>query len=160
MTRTQNDRSASERFGKYRRLLLLLAILIAASAFQFWRGERSVRFDWTDVDLTVSCADNQVFRISFADVIDMQLAQSPDLGHCLNGQETASWRFGTWENDAWGRYVLCAGKACADCIVLRTDGGIYALSYESDDVTAALYESLKALISPNRSAMAQITPKG
>lgn len=146
MTRTRNDRSASERFSKYRRLLLLLAILIAVSVFQFWRGERSVRFDWTDVDLTVSCADTQVFRLPFADMIDMQLVQSPDLGHCLNGQETASWRCGTWENDAWGRYVLCASKACTDCIVLRTNSGIYALSYESDDVTAALYESLKALI--------------
>lgn len=146
MTQTQNDRSASGRSGKYRRLLLLLAVLVAVSVFQFWRGERSVRFDWTDTGLTVFYADSQVFQLSFADVTDMQLVQSPDLGHCVDGRETTSWRCGTWENDAWGTYTLCASKACTDCIVLRTSSGIYVLSYESNDVTAALYESLQALL--------------
>lgn len=134
------------RKAKYTNMLILLAIMIAVTVVTMVRGEKAVGFDWSQTRVRITDPGGSTFTIRYADVTAMELTEHPHYGTCLDGGKSSSIHYGLWENETWGRYTLCASDQTTLCIVLRTAEEIYVLSYESDAITTALYESLTEFI--------------
>lgn len=131
---------------KYTNLLIILAIMIVISVFSLIHSENAVDFHWTEDLLQITDPNGNSYSIIYSDVVALELLERPNYGACVTGRETSSWLYGTWENDQWGSYTLCASSGTSMCIVIRTDEGIFVLSYESDEITSALYESLSEFV--------------
>ena len=129
-----------QRKAKYRNLLILLAIMITVTVVSFLRSENAVGFQWTETQMQFTDPGGSSHTILYKDILSLELAEDPDYGSCISGRKTSAWRYGTWENQDWGRYTLCANTSTGICIVLQTQDGTFVLSYESDDITTALYD--------------------
>ena len=55
--------------------------------------------------------------------------------------------YGTFHNDVYGTYALCAVPSIRSAIEIRTKNGIILFNYESEKVTAALSTSLTEFVS-------------
>lgn len=133
------------RQAKYANLLIILAIMIAISTVSFFRSENAVNFDWTENQVQITDPSGAVFTVVYEDVTALELLDQPDYGTCVTGKETSSWIYGTWENSVWGTYRLCASTGSALSIVIYTAEERYVISYESDTITSALYDSIQRL---------------
>ena len=131
---------------KYTNMLVILFLMIAASLFSLFYAEQFVDFEWNQESVQVTDPDGNRFTIVYDAVTGLELTEHPDYGYCHSGGKRSGWIYGSWENDAWGRYTLCASSNTGLCIVLHAGGETFVLSYESDDVTAALFDSIHDLI--------------
>lgn len=134
------------RKAKYTNLLILLAIMIVVTVVTLVRGETAVSFDWSDTRVQITDPGGTSFTVVYADVTSLELVEHPDYGNCISGKKTASWIYGAWENDVWGTYTLCASAGTDLCIVMQTQQGAVVISYESDEITSALFDSMRELI--------------
>lgn len=134
------------RTRKYTNMLLIIVIMIGVSLFSLFHGENTVQFNWTEEHVQITAPDDTIFTIVYNEIIAAELITHPDYGYCHAGGKRSGWIYGSWENDVWGTYTLCAGTNTQQCIVLRTASETFVLSYESDDITAALYDSICDII--------------
>lgn len=141
-----SEAERQRRQRKYTNMLIILAIMIAVSVISFMQGENAVRFDWTETQVTVTDPAENTFTVVYADLTSVTLEAVSGYGTCLDGGKAEGFYYGQWENPQWGRYTLCASTAPKLCIVMRTGETTYVLSYESDKITSALYESICTLL--------------
>ena len=140
-----SEEERQKRQRKYTNMLIILAIMIAVSIISFMRDENAVGFDWTETQVTVTDPAENSFTVVYADLTSVTLETVSGYGICLDGGKAEGFYYGQWENPQWGRYTLCASTAPNLCIVMRTAETTYVLSYESDEITSALYESICTL---------------
>lgn len=147
-TDTSSERAAElrRRKAKYTNLLIILAIMIVISVLSLIHSENTVVFDWSETQVQITDPDGISYTIVYSDVVSLELMERPNYGTCITGKETSSWLYGNWENDVWGSYTLCASTGSNLCIVACTADEIFVLSYESDNITSALYESLAEFV--------------
>lgn len=132
---------------KYSNMLVILSIMIVISIVSFVRGEKAVGFDWSEGSVQITDPGGTSYSIVYADITDIKLMEHPNFGTCISGGKTHSWLYGVWENETWGRYALCASTTPSLCIVMYTAEETYVISYESDDITSALFDSIFQLTS-------------
>lgn len=149
MNRNQNISAEEQkrRKAKYANLLIILAIMIVVTVVTMIRSENAVSFDWTETEVQITDPGGTSFSVVYSDVTALELVEHPNYGTCIDGKQTFSWIYGTWKNEVWGTYTLCASAHTALCIVMQTQHGAVIISYESDEITAALFGSLKEFIS-------------
>lgn len=90
-------------------------------------------------------SDKYSMTISYEDIVSAELVTFPD----APGTEVAdtfddgTLLAGTYRNDVWGEYSICADPDASVCIVVRlTDGRCLVFSRKSDVDTALDYEEL------------------
>ena len=126
-------------------LFLFLALIIVMTFF-YSKTQSTVGFSFGDEGFTVTTPDNTVMDIHYEDIQSMKLQKLVDTGNCISGKEDKQFRYGTWNNDAWGEYHLCVSQEASLCIVIKQTEKIIAISYEDDAVTASLFESLSQVV--------------
>ena len=143
------DQRAKEKRAKYLNLLIFAAILIVMSVLStlFSKG---FEFHFEADSMSITDSEDNTCTVLYGDITSMEIVESPDWGTCVDGDSSRSYRWGTWENDAWGRYTMYTSTAADICILIRTDTQVIALSYESDDVTTGLMDSLNEAIAATR----------
>lgn len=122
-------------------LLVLLAIFVAVT-FIIPNGSHQNLFIWEDTQLRISCPDDSVHTVAYADITRMALVENADLGTCLSGDSSSNYCYGIWENDQLGEYVLCAYRSFSTVIQISTAEEDYWISYESAETTQGLYDSI------------------
>lgn len=137
-----SEEERQRRQRKYTNMLVILVIMIVISIVSFLQGENAVGFDWTETRVQVTDPGGAVYAIAYEDITELELMEHPNYGNCITGGETVSWLYGSWENEIWGQYTLCSSTAPSLCIVMHTAEQVYVLSYESNDITSALYDSI------------------
>ena len=65
----------------------------------------------------------------------------------VSGVQNRRLYYGTFHNDVYGTYALCAVPSIPSAIEIRTKNGIILFNYESEKVTAALSTSLTEFVS-------------
>lgn len=121
--------------------VILFAVAIGIS-FIDSNDDVKVTFDSESV---IVKSDRYQLSIDYADIAKVELAKMPDAGNCTNGKDTMVLRTGTWENEAWGEYYVCADLDCTDCIVVTIhDGRTFVFSSKNNQTTAELYEILNS----------------
>ena len=140
------EETQHSRQRKYTNMLIILAVMIVVSVFSYLHGEAAVQLNWNETQVQITTPDDNSFTILYNDICRTELIDHPNYGTCIQGDKTASWLYGIWENSTWGTYTLCAADGVDLCIVLHTETQVYVLSYESDETTSALYNSILTLI--------------
>lgn len=133
----------------YRReFIIFIAIVVGFSLFSLRNRDSWITLNFGDDSMTLTGPDDAPFvvEISYQDILSVQKVTSLDLGENLTGIDTEKCLFGTWKNDSYGEYTLCASPSVSDYIVLETDCGITVFNYESEDMTEHLYTALAELI--------------
>lgn len=145
LMKTDKTISAEERTRrkrKYTNMLAILAIMIVVSLVAFFHENSVVGFDWTESQVTVTDPDGNSFTVVYADLTSVTLEEVSDYGACFDGGKGDGFYYGQWENPQWGSYTVCASTQADCCIVMRSPDNTFVISYESDEVTATLYESI------------------
>ena len=140
-----SEAERQRRQRKYTNMLIILAIMIVVSLVSCLHQNHVVGFDWTENSMRVTDPGGASSTIVYEDITALELEERPNFGTCIDGGQTSSWLYGDWENEVWGQYTLCASTAPNLCIVIHTAGHVYVLSYESDEITSALYDSIHQL---------------
>lgn len=84
-----------------------------------------------------------LYEIRNEDLVSVEYHASFDFGSPVGGNTADGIREGLWHSDAAGDYIASADTALEGCVLLRTADTVYALSYESEASTKAIWEALE-----------------
>lgn len=134
-----------------RNILFIAIIFLGVTAFSLFRGGEPMELAFNDDEMTITGPDGAPFAVTIPyqdiqSVFESDPLNALELGVRLEGLDTDRCRFGTWHNDAYGDYTLCASPRVSNYIVLETAGGVVAFNYENADSTHHLYLALVDLL--------------
>lgn len=125
-------------------IIIFVVVMICATSF-FGVGAR-LKYDFGETEVNVTCKAYQV-TITYENVKALELVTVHDYGLTTDGGTDSSYRWGEWENEAWGKYTQCTTMNTDFGILLETnDGMMYLLNYEGDRSTEELYELFLGLL--------------
>lgn len=118
-------------------VIILLSVLLAC-----FGGKIDYQFDETS--FTINAKGWKGMTVSYSDIESIELRDDVDPGRRTMGFGSSKFKFGIFNNSAFGDYTLYASTSCTKLVVLNMkDGSILALNNETDDATAALFDALK-----------------
>lgn len=129
------------------RFLLLLLFLAAFTALSLALGGSGITLDFDTDGLTVSGPKKFSFAVEYGRIAGLEQVELTDPGTLISGGENRSYTWGTWENDAWGQYTLCAAKKADAAIRITTrDGASLVFNYQDNDTTASIFQMFTELL--------------
>lgn len=130
-----------------RNIVAGLLVLVIFSFF-YWRSHiEPVVWKFDESCMTLTAPDGELsVTVAYQDINLVSEITELDAGTNLTGICTDQCWFGTWQNDMYGDYTLCASPLFAGYIVLDTKNGVIVCNYESADATAHLYTALLELL--------------
>ena len=132
--------------SKQKNLALIILILALVLFYVFSGGSVGISLDFGENELTLS-ASNYDWRIPYGEIESLELTDLPELGTVIDGSEKRTLCCGTWENEAFGEYTLCANPRIGNCIVIRMKSGdVYVMNYENSDSTKQLHQMFTDLL--------------
>ncbi|MGN0967695.1 MAG: hypothetical protein ACI4O3_00380 [Oscillospiraceae bacterium] len=124
-------------------VLVLAAFLVLTAVF----GGTGMNVDFSDDSLTVSGPGKYSFTVDYDQIAKMELVELADPGTMLSGGENRSYYWGSWENEVWASYTLCASKKIDTALKITTrDGDLLVFNYQDDDTTASILEMFTQLL--------------
>ena len=132
--------------SKQKNLALVVLILALVLFYIFSGGSVGISLDFGENELILS-ASNYDWLIPYDEIESLELTKLPDKGTLIEGIEKRTLCCGTWKNDTFGEYTLCADPRIETCIVIRVKfGGVYVLNYENSDSTKQLHQMFTDLL--------------
>ena len=115
-------------------LMMLFAVSHSNNMVKVKFREESIRISSSKYKITME----------FEDIVSVALEDLAEPGqekeNCFDDEML---RTGLWENDAWGRYYVCADLDTTKCIVARLhDGRVFVFSCKNDAKTEQIYNDL------------------
>jgi hypothetical protein len=118
-----------------RNTIIYILLIAIATIFAFFNSGDSIVLSVGETALTIAGAGNTSYTISYADIQVVKLVYSPDYGYCVKGGTKHTYAYGTWTNEVWGRYRLCADTKIDACIVIVGADGVFVFNYTSIETT-------------------------
>lgn len=135
-----------EKLGSAQRwnVVIAIALILVVTLFGWGKDEMPVTYQFGEAGMTVTGPEDAPFAVelSYKDIISVSEAGELDTGDNLTGVCTDKCWFGTWKNEAYGEYTLCALPSVSQYIVLETTDGVVVCNYQSADATRSLYTAL------------------
>lgn len=133
--------------GRYKNLIWLVVILAAFTIYSFASGGTSTYLSFEGDAITVTAPESYTHAVNYDDIADVSLVDEFDAGTAVSGSENRRYYWGTWENNVWGEYTLCASKKIDNALVITTTSGDHlVVNYESESTTASLLELVNELL--------------
>lgn len=119
--------------------VLLFALSIMLSFFES-ADDVEVIFENTSVDII---SEQYQMNIPYETIDHAELVTMPERGTNIEGTDNIVLRTGTWRNETWGEYSVCADLDATNCIVVYlSDGQICVFSCKSNRETESIYNTL------------------
>ena len=132
--------------SKQKNLALVVLILVLVLFYIFSGGSVGISLDFGESELTLSASDYD-WLIPYEEIDSLALTDLPEPGTVIDGSETRTLCCGTWKNETYGEYTLCADPGIGKCIVIRMKtGDVYVINYENSDSTAQLHQMFTDLL--------------
>ncbi len=124
--------------------LIMIMVFVAAIRMQ---TAASVGIDFNDDQIVITGpSGTEPFSIDYKTIRSITLLTGYQAGTKVSGVENRRLYYGTFENDAYGTYSLCAVPSISPVIEIRTDDGVFLFNYESDKVTTTLSDSMAEFV--------------
>ncbi|MGN1004472.1 MAG: PH domain-containing protein [Oscillospiraceae bacterium] len=124
-------------------VLVLVVFLVLTSIF----GGTGMNVDFGEDTLTVTGPKKYSFTVDYDQIASLELAELTEAGTMISGGGNRSYYWGSWENDAWGRYTLCAAKKTETVILITTrEDERLAFNYQGSDTTASIFQMFNELL--------------
>jgi hypothetical protein len=148
--RTQSQMPATDR----RNLICLVVILVGFTLFSLFSGGGTPTCAFGETALTLTGPDEGSVPvvINYEEIRSLSLTDDLDLGTFVDGANTTNCQFGTWENEQFGQYTLCALPSVKTYLVMDTEDGIVVLNCESANTTSHLCEAIQGLLDEQTAA--------
>lgn len=127
-------------------LAILVIIFVVSLLMPGGESDRDLLV-WQDDCLRITCPDEKVYAIPYQQITGITLVEDPDFGICIDGDSTEKYRYGLWENQALGQYVLCTFKSFDTVIQVDTADRVYWIGYDSSESTRLLYQGFMDTLS-------------
>jgi len=125
--------------------LILVMVFVVAIRMQ---NAASVGIDFNDTQIVISGpSGTEPISINYNDIQSITLLDNYNVGTKLSGVKNRRLYYGTFENDTYGTYSLCAVPSISSIIEIRTENDIVLFNYESNKVTTALSASMTEFVS-------------
>ena len=127
-------------------LIFATLILVAVVVFSFFESQNKVKvtFNETAVDVVSS---KYTMNIPYDMIERAELTALPEAGTVVSGRDDMTIRYGTWNNDLYGEYYICADLAAENCITVHLkDGRVFLFSRLSAEETAGLFDTLQTYL--------------
>ena len=125
----------------------IIVVIVAFSIFSLLRGGTSIYLNFDEDSLFITAPENYTHKVAYDEIIHFELIDKFDPGTLISGGENRKYQWGTWKNDTWGEYALCASKQIDNALILSlSNGELLVLNYESKQFTAALPEFFNSMI--------------
>ena len=136
-----------------KRWMITFAVIMVAvmliPAFSLFDDAGGTAFDWSKEGLTISYPDGTAVSMPYESVNDISFSEGIRYGEAVTGGTEKQYRYGTWKNEEFGEYQLFTHLDFHHCIIFDTDNGFVVINFESNDTTAALYESVRQMLIEN-----------
>ena len=128
-------------------VLLLILFLVVFTVLSRLFGGAGITLDFDEDALTAGGPKKFSVVVEYDSIDSLELVELDSAGTLISGGENRSCFWGTWENDAWGQYTLCAAKK-ADTAILNTtqDHEIIVFNYQNNDTTAEMFQMFTELL--------------
>lgn len=123
-------------------IYIIMGIAVFAVLSIFMKPIRTTSCAAEEGSLSVTGRSGYALSIRYDEITDIEYRAEMDYGTLVDGVDDGKEKSGLWENDELGQYRLCVNTKVTPCIVLRTDGEIMAINFESEASTLALYDAL------------------
>lgn len=122
---------------------ILVLFAVTMLIFYFDTSE-DVKITFSETQMDVKHDRKYTMSVPY-DIIDSaRLTELPEGGKKLAGGDNMVVRYGTWENDTWGEYYICADLDATLCIELTlNDGRTFVISRKNNDETTAVFHQLQ-----------------
>ncbi len=132
---------------RLKNFLILCAVLAAFTLLTMLRGDFSVTPRFEETGLTVIGPKRFSYTVPYDQIASVELVTLDDAGTMLSGGESRSFYWGSWENEAWGRYTLCASRKFDTAILVTArDGGRLVFNYEGEDTTVSMLQMFSDML--------------
>ena len=121
--------------------LIFLAVVFLIAPLLKGNDSLQCPLVWSDRTLSITLPDGAAYAIPYDEILDITLIEHPDYGVCSSGTEDDEYKYGIWENDTIGEYVLCNYKSFQAVMQVTTAQRIYWVGYESASTTAMICEN-------------------
>ena len=125
--------------------VVLMAIMLF---FAIRQSDNMVKVYFEDTNVQVTSSKYSM-SIQYADIQSAELAPMEAAGEEIaDTYDDDILRAGTWRNDVWGEYSICADLDTTNCVVVTiNDGRTLVFSRKNNDTTAELYNTLQTYLS-------------
>lgn len=121
-------------------IILFLLIIIVIAVTTMCQSTTAIKIAFADDLMALSSMDYSM-NIPYADVLELELVDAPDLGKVSGGKNKPELQSGVWENETWGEYHLCFNPNATNCIVVRLrDGQIFVFNCNTNEATMETYQ--------------------
>lgn len=133
----------SQKMTKIAVVLLLVATLGCVAAVMF-TGD--ITYSCTDSALRIETSYVNGLELPYADMDSIELRESFDVGVRAAGFGSPRLSMGAFQNDEFELYTLYSYNSCESMILIRSGNKTLAINCQTQEQTAALYQSLVAKI--------------
>lgn len=132
------------RSHKTRRALLTIIVVVGFCVFDFFSKGSSIAYTYGENALTIAGPSDTSASVTveYEDILSVSEVTELDPGTNLSGVCTDQLWFGSWQNQAYGEYLLCAYPNVSDYVVLETADGIVVCNDKSAAKTQKIHTSL------------------
>ena len=127
---------------RWRDMMFTVVLFALILGIAFIRGQNlvEVTFGDTAVDIT---GNRYSMNIPYDMVASVTLADVDKDDDVISAREDLALRTGQWRNKVWGEYYACIDLQTDVCVLVQIhDGGYFAFSSKSNEVTQQAYETL------------------
>lgn len=126
-----------------RQFLFVLALFVLLIPVAIWDSGTQVKVSFSNTDVRIK-SDRYTMTVKYEQIAAATLEDLAEPGEKVeDGFDNDIVRTGTWQNDVWGKYWICADPDTSNCVVMElTDGRIFVFSSKNDEKTAQLHETL------------------
>lgn len=132
-----------------RNLLFLFILLLAIAVFPLFSPHTKngpEMLVWEEDRMILSFSENETYPVCYDQIINLSLVENPNFGTCISGRSDRTLRYGQWENDTLGTYILYASQSFTPVIQIETVDRIYWIGIESKETTESLYKHLMVIL--------------
>lgn len=140
------NRASNVRSQKTHRAFLTIIVVVVFCVFDFIsKQSASIAYTYGESALTISGPSDapSPVEVEYEDIRSVSEITELDAGTNLDGLCTDQCWFGTWQNEAYGDYTLCAYPNASGYVVLETAEGIIICSDENASKTQKIYTTLQ-----------------
>lgn len=132
-----------------RHILFLLALFAVTLVIFYFDSSEDIKISFSEESVTAKASNFQM-DIPYEMIGSAELVSMEEGGSKITGSDNMVTRLGTWENEAWGEYSICADLDAQNCIKVNLDDGrIFIFSRKNDEETASIYAELLSHLQAN-----------
>lgn len=135
-------------------MLICVVILVLITVVPLFNDSTPYSFSATDEFFSMmppNDLDNAV-RIYYDDIISVYVEDTIDFGAPVKGGESNGYTYGTYLNDRWGEYTLCANEEIDKVAVFETTKGFVITNIESGPTTEEFVRSINETLDELKNA--------